>query len=124
MRQKLSREERRERNHRLIVRGAVFESIVPEAKTMTDEEAAALLRLTELLSARFHNILCSELPRNTRQNELIPHRQNHQNSGKNFVHFVKSFSGIFLKKSLQFPEHSCIIATVVTLIAVKREVAA
>ena len=43
--QKLSREERRERNHRLIVRGAVFESIVPEAKNMTDEEAAALLRL-------------------------------------------------------------------------------
>ena len=28
-----------------IVRGAVFESIVPEAKTMTDEEAAAFLRL-------------------------------------------------------------------------------
>ena len=27
-----------------IVRGAVFESIVPEAKNMTDEEAAALLR--------------------------------------------------------------------------------
>ena len=45
LRQKLSREERRERNHRLIVRGAVFESIVPEAKPMTDEEAAALLRL-------------------------------------------------------------------------------
>ncbi|MDO4294436.1 MAG: DUF3847 domain-containing protein [Eubacteriales bacterium] len=45
LRQKLSREERRERNHRLIVRGAVFESIVPEAKTMTDEEAAAPLRL-------------------------------------------------------------------------------
>ena len=45
LRQKLSREERRERNHRLFVRGAVFESIVPEAKTMTDEEAAALLRL-------------------------------------------------------------------------------
>ena len=44
LRQKLSREERRERNHRLIVRGAVFESIVPEAKNMTDEEAAALLR--------------------------------------------------------------------------------
>ena len=36
VRQKLSREERRERNHRLIVRGAVFESIVPEAKNMTD----------------------------------------------------------------------------------------
>ena len=45
LRQKLSQEERRTRNHRLIVRGAVFESIVPEAKTMTDEEAAALLRL-------------------------------------------------------------------------------
>ena len=45
LRQKLSREERRERNHRLIVRGAAFESIVPEAKDMTDEEAAALLRL-------------------------------------------------------------------------------
>lgn len=45
LRQKLSREEHRERNHRLIVRGAVFESIVPETKRMTDEEAAALLRL-------------------------------------------------------------------------------
>ena len=45
LRQKLSREERRTRSHRLIVRGAVFESIVPEAKIMTDEEAAALLRL-------------------------------------------------------------------------------
>ena len=45
LRQKLSKEERRMRSHRLIVRGAVFESIVPEAKTMTDEEATALLRL-------------------------------------------------------------------------------
>ena len=45
LRQKLSKEERRTRSHHLIVRGAVFESIVPEAKTMTDEEAAALLRL-------------------------------------------------------------------------------
>ena len=45
LRQKLSREEHRERNHRLIVRGAVFESIVSEAKNMTDEEAVALLRL-------------------------------------------------------------------------------
>ena len=45
LRQKLSREERRTRSHRLIVRGAVFESVVPEAKSMTDEEAAALLRL-------------------------------------------------------------------------------
>ena len=45
LRQKLSREERRTRSHRLIVRGAVFESIVPEATTMPDEEAAAFLRL-------------------------------------------------------------------------------
>ena len=45
LRQKLFKEERKTRSHRLIVRGAVFESIVPEAKTMTDEEAAALLRL-------------------------------------------------------------------------------
>ena len=45
LRQKLSKEERRTRSHRLIVRGAVFESIVPEAKDMTDEEAAAFLWL-------------------------------------------------------------------------------
>ena len=45
LRQKLSKEERRTRSHRLIVRGAVFESIVPEAKNMSNEEAAALLRL-------------------------------------------------------------------------------
>jgi len=45
LRQKLSKEERRTRSHRLIVRGVVFESIVPEAKNMTAEEAAALLRL-------------------------------------------------------------------------------
>ena len=36
LRQKLSKEERRTRSHRLIVRGAVFESIVPEAKGMTN----------------------------------------------------------------------------------------
>ncbi len=45
LRQKLSQEERRTRSHRLIVRGAFFESIVPEAKAMTNEEAAAFLRL-------------------------------------------------------------------------------
>ena len=45
LRQKLSKEERRTRSHRLIVLGAVFESIVPETKNMTDEEATALLRL-------------------------------------------------------------------------------
>ena len=45
LRQKLSQEERRTHSHRLIVRGAVLESIVPETKTMTDEETAAFLRL-------------------------------------------------------------------------------
>ena len=45
LRQKLSKEERRTRSHRLIVRGAVFERIVPEAKNMTAEAATALLRL-------------------------------------------------------------------------------
>ena len=44
LRQKLSKEERRTRSHRLIVRGAVFESIVPEAKGMTNEESATFLR--------------------------------------------------------------------------------
>ena len=43
LRQKLSKEERRTRSHRLIVRGAVFESIVPEAKGMTNEESATFL---------------------------------------------------------------------------------
>ena len=51
LRQKLSQEERRTRSHRLIVRGAVFESIVPEAKTMTDEEAAAFLRIFHIFSS-------------------------------------------------------------------------
>ena len=45
LRQKLSKEERRTRSHRLIVRSTVFESIVPAAKNMTDEEVAAFLRL-------------------------------------------------------------------------------
>ena len=50
LRQKLSKEERRTRSHRLIVRGAVFESIVPEAKNMTDEEATkfAIQELTRM----------------------------------------------------------------------------
>ena len=45
LRQKLSQEERRTRSHRLIVRGAVFESIVPELITMTDEDAQTFFRL-------------------------------------------------------------------------------
>ena len=60
LRQKLSREERRERNHRLIVRGAVFESIVPEAKNMTDEEATALLRLAREIEAALPRELSGE----------------------------------------------------------------
>ena len=45
LRQKLSQEERRTRSHRLIVRGAVFESLVPELIAMPDEEEKAFLRL-------------------------------------------------------------------------------
>ena len=45
LRQKLSREERRTRSHRLIVWGAVFESVVPELIAMPDEEAKAFLQL-------------------------------------------------------------------------------
>ena len=45
LRQKLSKEKRRIRSHHLIVRGAVFESIVPEAKGMTNEESATFLWL-------------------------------------------------------------------------------
>ena len=41
LRQKLSKEERRTRSHRLIVRGAVFESIVPEAKNKLREQSQA-----------------------------------------------------------------------------------
>ena len=43
LRQKLSQEEHRTRSHRLIARGAVFESIVPEAKNMTNKETSALV---------------------------------------------------------------------------------
>ena len=45
LRQKLSKEERRTRSHRLIVRGAVFESIVPELIAMPDEDAQTFFRL-------------------------------------------------------------------------------
>jgi hypothetical protein len=43
LRQKLSKEERRTRSHRLIVRSAVFEGIVPEARNMTNKETSALV---------------------------------------------------------------------------------
>ena len=45
LRQKLSVEERKARNHRLCKRGGFMESLVPELIAMTDEEATALLRL-------------------------------------------------------------------------------
>ena len=45
LRQKLSQEERRTRSHRLIVRGAVFESLVPELIAMPDEDAQTFFRL-------------------------------------------------------------------------------
>ncbi len=40
------------------------------------------------------------------------------------MQFVRNFSALFLRNPLHFPETSCIITNVVTLIAVKREVAA
>ena len=45
LRQKLSKEERRTRSHRLIVRCAVFESLVPELIAMPDEDAQTFFRL-------------------------------------------------------------------------------
>ena len=45
LRQKLSVEERKARNHRLCKRGGFMESLVPELIAMPDEEATALLRL-------------------------------------------------------------------------------
>ncbi len=45
IKQKLSREERSERNHRLCSRGGFIESVVPELITMPDEDAKAFFRL-------------------------------------------------------------------------------
>lgn len=42
---KLAIEKRKERNHRLCVRGGFIESIVPELITMTDEDAQTFFRL-------------------------------------------------------------------------------
>ena len=47
-----------------------------------------------------------------------------QKHNEKTVKIVESFSRFFLKKTLHFTGTSCIIATVVTLIAMKREVAA
>ena len=61
LRQKLFKEERRTRSHRLIVRGAVFESIVPEAKGMTNEESATFLLLLCHVYFSFFQALNSDL---------------------------------------------------------------
>ena len=45
LRQKLSKEERRERSHRLCSRGGYMEGITPELIDMSDEEAKVFLRL-------------------------------------------------------------------------------
>ena len=71
LRQKLSKEERRTRSHRLIVRGAVFESIVPEAKNMTDEEAAALLRLPHMRIYAIEDVVKQALSYSERHNRKI-----------------------------------------------------
>ncbi len=42
---KLAIEKRKERNHRLCVRGGFIESIIPELITMTDEDAQTFFRL-------------------------------------------------------------------------------
>lgn len=42
---KLAIEKRRERNHRLCLRGGYMESVTPELTGMTDEEAKVFLRL-------------------------------------------------------------------------------
>jgi hypothetical protein len=43
LRQKLSKEERKERNHRIFLFGGFMESIVPELKTMTEDEGKDFL---------------------------------------------------------------------------------
>ena len=57
--------------HRLVVRGAVFESIVPEAKTMTDEEAAAFLRLA--LTSEEARAYLKNAPRTGTLNKSLRH---------------------------------------------------
>lgn len=42
---KLAIEKRKERNHRLIVRGGYLESVVPELADMSDKDAKTFLRL-------------------------------------------------------------------------------
>ena len=45
IKQKLSREERKERNHRLCSRGGFIKSVVPELIAIPDEDAQTFFRL-------------------------------------------------------------------------------
>ena len=84
LRQKLFKEERRTRSHRFIVRGAVFESIVPEAKGMTNEESATFLRLALTMCFRETKRYVKKLS----------------------VTFTKKICSIFMKLRITFT-HSC-----------------
>ena len=86
LRQKLSKEERRTRSHRLIVRGAVFESIVPEAKNMTDEEAAALLKSTlKEISELLGKETIDSYNQSENRGSQVSHGLNYQKLGKELM---------------------------------------
>ena len=86
LRQKLSKEERRTRSHRLIVRGAVFESVVPEAKNMTDEEAAALLKSTlKEISELLGKETIDSYNQSENRGSQVSHDLNYQKLGKELM---------------------------------------
>ena len=86
LRQKLSKEERRTRSHRLIVRGAVFESVVPEAKNMTDEEAAALLKSTlKEISELLGKETIDSYNQSENRGSQVSHGLNYQKLGKELM---------------------------------------
>lgn len=62
--QKLSHEERKERNHRLCSRGGFIESVVPKRITMPEEDAKAFLRLA-LTSEEAREFLRKRAPAHT-----------------------------------------------------------
>ena len=67
IKQKLSVEERKARNHRLCKRGGFMESVVPELIAMPDEEAKAFLQLA-LTSEPAQEFLKNEPGTGTRNN--------------------------------------------------------
>lgn len=67
IKQKLSVEERKARNHRLCKRGGFMESLVPELIAMPDEDAKAFLRLA-LTSEPAQEFLKNEPRTGTRNN--------------------------------------------------------